>query len=101
MTKTGRDDRIISDHGKEIRFPFLDENLFRTMNEIPLWHICDPSGVPGGDKRIFRNIAQKLGLLESGLFTKRAIQFGSRSSKMYFAQSGKTSKIDGSAKFEL
>ncbi|XP_022776741.1 asparagine synthetase domain-containing protein 1 isoform X3 [Durio zibethinus] len=60
----GRDDRCIADHGKEARFPFLDEDVIRTLLDIPLWEVADldqPSGK--GDKKILR---------------ERAIQFGSR-----------------------
>uniref|UniRef100_J3NEE3 Glutamine amidotransferase type-2 domain-containing protein n=1 Tax=Oryza brachyantha TaxID=4533 RepID=J3NEE3_ORYBR len=75
----GRDDRCISDHGKEARFPFLDENVIKTMLEIPLWEICkldEPVGK--GDKKILREVANLLGLKEAALQPKRAIQFGSR-----------------------
>lgn len=33
----GRDDRIISDHAKESRFPYLDEHLVSFLNQTPLW----------------------------------------------------------------
>ncbi|XP_047967075.1 asparagine synthetase domain-containing protein 1 isoform X3 [Salvia hispanica] len=75
----GRDDRCISDNGKEARFPFLDEDVIRTLLDIPLWEIADldkPSGV--GDKKILREVARLLGLDEVALLPKRAIQFGSR-----------------------
>ena len=32
----GRDDRIISDNGREARFPFLDENVVSFLNQLPL-----------------------------------------------------------------
>ncbi|XXG55544.1 hypothetical protein AAC387_Pa03g3192 [Persea americana] len=75
----GRDDRCISDNGKEARFPFLDEDVIETLLEIPLWEIADldqPSG--RGDKRILREVARLLGLGEAANLPKRAIQFGSR-----------------------
>lgn len=75
----GRDDRIISDNGKEARFPFLDEDVIKTLLDIPLWDIADlnqPSGV--GDKKILREVARLLGLEEAAILPKRAIQFGSR-----------------------
>nr|GMD15179.1 asparagine synthetase domain-containing protein 1 isoform X1 [Ipomoea batatas] len=75
----GRDDRCIADNGKEARFPFLDEDVIRTLLDIPLWEIADlnqPSGI--GDKKILREIAQLLGLSEAASLPKRAIQFGSR-----------------------
>ncbi|KAF8776687.1 hypothetical protein HU200_003415 [Digitaria exilis] len=75
----GRDDRCISDHGKEARFPFLDENVIKTLLEIPLWEVAkldEPVGK--GDKKILREVARLLGLQEAALQPKRAIQFGSR-----------------------
>ncbi|KAK1382310.1 hypothetical protein POM88_020045 [Heracleum sosnowskyi] len=42
----------------EARFPFLDEDVIRTLLDIPLWEIADldqPSGV--GDKIILREIS--------------------------------------------
>ena len=32
----GRDDRCISDHGREAWFPFLDEKVVRFLQETPL-----------------------------------------------------------------
>ena len=32
----GRDDRVISDHAREARFPFLDENVVTFLNSLPL-----------------------------------------------------------------
>ncbi|WCJ22100.1 Asparagine synthetase domain-containing protein 1 [Euphorbia peplus] len=75
----GRDDRCIADNGKEARFPFLDEDVIRTLLDIPLWKVADlnqPSGI--GDKKILREVAQMLGLHEAAVLPKRAIQFGSR-----------------------
>ncbi|KAK6133906.1 hypothetical protein DH2020_032367 [Rehmannia glutinosa] len=75
----GRDDRCIADNSKEARFPFLDEDVIRTLLDIPLWEIADlnqPSGI--GDKKILREVAQLLGLNEAASLPKRAIQFGSR-----------------------
>ncbi|KZV50222.1 asparagine synthetase domain-containing protein 1 [Dorcoceras hygrometricum] len=75
----GRDDRCIADNGKEARFPFLDEDVIKTLLDIPLWEIADldqPSGV--GDKKILREVARLLGLNEAADLPKRAIQFGSR-----------------------
>lgn len=45
---TGRDDRIISDHGREARFPFLDENLATFLSALPVWRKADmryPRGI--------------------------------------------------------
>ncbi|KDP41316.1 hypothetical protein JCGZ_15723 [Jatropha curcas] len=75
----GRDDRCIADNGKEARFPFLDEDVIRTLLDIPLWKVANlnqPSGT--GDKKILREVAWMLGLHEAAILPKRAIQFGSR-----------------------
>ncbi|KAJ6844800.1 asparagine synthetase domain-containing protein 1-like isoform X1 [Iris pallida] len=75
----GRDDRCISDCGKEARFPFLDEEVIKTLLDIPLWEIAEldePSGK--GDKKILREVARLLGLKGAASMPKRAIQFGSR-----------------------
>lgn len=53
----GRDDRLISDHGKEARFPFLDESVMKFLNQLPLSQICDLSKPKGiGDKLILRQV---------------------------------------------
>ncbi|KAJ1062664.1 hypothetical protein K5549_020825, partial [Capra hircus] len=33
----GRDDQVIGDHGKEARFPFLNENIVSFLNFLPVW----------------------------------------------------------------
>jgi hypothetical protein len=33
----GRDDRCISDHGREARFPFLDEQVVSFLSTLPVW----------------------------------------------------------------
>ncbi|KAK1315940.1 hypothetical protein QJS10_CPA05g01741 [Acorus calamus] len=75
----GRDDRCISDRGKEARFPFLDEDVINTLLEIPLWDIAELDQPVGrGDKKILREVAWLLGLKGAAVHPKRAIQFGSR-----------------------
>lgn len=75
----GRDDRLVSDHGKEARFPYLDTNVVSFLTSLPLQDVCDFTQEPGvGDKMILRLIAQRLGLKTASGLVKRAIQFGSR-----------------------
>lgn len=76
----GRDDRIISSVGKEIRHPFLDEDFIKFISKLPLSSICDLTLPDGeGDKQILRRAAVTLGLsVETSKRAKRAIQFGSR-----------------------
>ncbi|NXI96603.1 ASND1 protein, partial [Psophia crepitans] len=79
----GRDDRIIGDHGKEARFPFLDEDVVSFLNSLPILEKADltlPRGV--GEKLILRLAATELGLTASTILPKRAVQFGSRIAKL-------------------
>lgn len=100
----GRDDRAMSHWGREVRFPFLDEELVRWAIGAPAWEKCD-FGRPGGDvepgKRVLRLLAVELGMAGVATEKKRAvsvlsrhtvldcsthplsqIQFGSRTAKM-------------------
>ena len=76
----GRDDRVMSDHGKEIRYPFLDEKLISLLNVIPIRYKCNLKLDRGiGEKYLLRQASFKLGLSKERCGTlKRAIQFGSR-----------------------
>lgn len=79
----GRDDRCIAAHGREARFPYLDENVVSTVAAFPVSSLCDadePRGV--GDKRALRLVAKALGLHSCTGLAKRAIQFGSRIAKV-------------------
>ncbi|NXS95775.1 ASND1 protein, partial [Jacana jacana] len=79
----GRDDRIIGDHGKEARFPFLDEDVVSFLNSLPISEKADltlPRGV--GEKLLLRLAARELGLTASTVLPKRAVQFGSRIAKL-------------------
>eukprot|EP01063_Lacrimia_lanifica_P014337 TRINITY_DN2094_c1_g3_i1.p1 TRINITY_DN2094_c1_g3~~TRINITY_DN2094_c1_g3_i1.p1 ORF type:complete len:692 (+),score=162.48 TRINITY_DN2094_c1_g3_i1:93-2168(+) len=75
----GRDDRVISDHGREARFPFLDEDVLAALAALPLASVCDMTLPLGcGEKRIVREAARRLGLPGAASLQKRAIQFGTR-----------------------
>ena len=79
----GRDDRCIADHGREARFPFLDENLVAFLGGLPIWQKANmllPRGE--GEKVLLRVAARRLGLGKSTSLPKRAIQFGSRIAKL-------------------
>ncbi|XP_078573773.1 asparagine synthetase domain-containing protein 1-like isoform X2 [Branchiostoma floridae x Branchiostoma japonicum] len=79
----GRDDRIISDHGKESRFPFLDEDVVSFLSSVPIHYKANltlPRGI--GEKLLLRVAARELGLSSAAVLPKRAIQFGSRIAKM-------------------
>ncbi|XP_028848097.1 asparagine synthetase domain-containing protein 1 [Denticeps clupeoides] len=79
----GRDDRIIGDHGKEGRFPYLDEDVVSFLNGLPVWEKMDLSLPRGlGEKLLLRMAAKELGLDASAVLPKRAMQFGSRIAKL-------------------
>jgi len=59
----GRDDRCLSDHGKEARFPYLDEDLVAFLEAIPVDQKCNLDLPPGeGDKLILRKVARMIGV---------------------------------------
>ncbi|XP_054156384.1 asparagine synthetase domain-containing protein 1-like [Oppia nitens] len=79
----GRDDRVASDHGREPRYPFLDEDVINFLNGIPVWHKCDLRlDRSTGEKLLLRQVADRLGLCRTSHHLKRAIQFGSRIAKI-------------------
>lgn len=94
----GRDDRIISNSGREVRFPFLDEDFIALALELPATVKCDfgKPEIEGAEdpvealepaKRILRQLAWDLGMKKVATEKKRAIQFGARTAKM---ETGKT-----------
>jgi asparagine synthetase B (glutamine-hydrolysing) len=79
----GRDDRIVSSHGKETRHPFLSLDVVRFLASLPIHLKMDPRADLGvGDKMILRLLAQRVGLVEASSRKKRAMQFGSHSARM-------------------
>jgi len=89
-----RDDRLISNWAKEVRYPYLDESLVSWALNLPLWQKCSfgmesrqtedhpvgPTLEPG--KHLLRLLAWRLGLQRAAQEKKRAIQFGARTAKM-------------------
>jgi asparagine synthetase B (glutamine-hydrolysing) len=83
LRNLGRDDRCMSDHGREARFPWLDENVVQFLSALPIWLKINPCLEKGvGDKYLLRVLARFLGLEKTSLLPKRAIQFGSRIAQM-------------------
>ncbi|GAA5859461.1 hypothetical protein JCM1840_004626 [Sporobolomyces johnsonii] len=79
----GRDDRIVSSHGKEARYPFLAARVVDLCANLPVWLKCDPRFGEGvGDKMLLRLLARDLGLHDAAFLPKRAIHFGARTAKM-------------------
>lgn len=79
----GRDDRVLSRHGREARYPFLSRSVLQFLCDLPVELKTDmrlPEGV--GDKLLLRDVARKIGLEGAASLKKRAIQFGARSAKM-------------------
>ncbi|KAF9416127.1 hypothetical protein BGZ94_010303 [Podila epigama] len=79
----GRDDRIISDHGKEARYPFLGAHVVDLLSSLRVDLKCDlryPRGV--GEKILLRHLARDLGFTRASSHWKRAVQFGARTAKM-------------------
>ena len=84
----GRDDRIIANFGREVRYPFLDEGFIRFLSSLRADQKVSPGltstsgGEDLGDKRLLRRVAMTLGLERAAKEKKRAVQFGSRSARM-------------------
>lgn len=88
----GRDDRVISHWGKEVRYPYLDEDLVSWALKLPVWEkcgfgqvdTCEDGSIPllEPGKKLLRLLAWKLGLRNAAAEKKRAIQFGARTAKM-------------------
>lgn len=73
----GRDDRIISYWGKEVRYPFLAGHVIDFIARTPVWMKMDYRFEEGvGDKMLLRLLAKRLGLEVASSEKKRAIHFG-------------------------
>lgn len=60
----GRDDRAISDNGKECRYPFLDEIVVNGLSKVNFKYLTNfdlPKG-GGGEKFLLRKLSKSLGL---------------------------------------
>lgn len=105
----GRDDRVISNWGREARFPFLDEEFVSYATQTPVWERCGfgtakAESAPNdeldqiaesldSEKKVLRLLALKLGMIQTAQEKKRAIQFGSRTAKMESGRSKGTQTI--------
>lgn len=88
----GRDDRIITNWGREARYPYLDEEFVASVLQAPVWEKCGfgtAGDEPSADetridpeKKALRLVALRLGMSNVAREKKRAIQFGSRTAKM-------------------
>ncbi|KAI0185461.1 asparagine synthase-domain-containing protein [Xylaria flabelliformis] len=94
----GRDDRIMAHWGREVRFPYLDEEFVKFAISSPVWEKCDfenafHPAVIDPAKRILRLLADQLNLPITARQKKKAIQFGSRTAKIESA----TGRLRGTA----
>ena len=99
----GRDDRVCSDNGIELRFPYFDLDLIKFLSSIKnLKYISNFELQRGiGEKCLLRNIGKLLGFEKCYMFEKRAIQFGTKlahetNKKKY----GSNRKANGKAQFK-
>ncbi|KAK2016785.1 asparagine synthase [Colletotrichum eremochloae] len=94
----GRDDRAMAHWGREVRFPYLDEEFVKWSIETPVWVKCDfgfteaEAEIEPG-KRVLRLLAEALGMKSVAREKKRAIQFGSRTAKMESSKTKGTTLI--------
>lgn len=75
----GRDDRTFSHHGRDVKLPYLDQELVSYLNRLPVglkMNLAEPLEV--GPKKLIRELAQKNGLVTTCKRIKRALQFGTR-----------------------
>ncbi|KAH0844717.1 hypothetical protein AYO21_01964 [Fonsecaea monophora] len=107
----GRDDRVLSHWGKEVRYPYLDEDFVRFSLGLPVWEKCgfrSAKEIPKHyeearrvhkpedlepSKMLLRLAAWKLGMRRVAAERKRAIQFGARTAKMDIGK-GRTKGTD-------
>ena len=96
----GRDDRVMSCWGREVRYPYLDETFVAFVLNLPVWEKCgfragrmQPNNHDRSNnatqvekldpaKMILRMLAWKLNMPVVARETKRAIQFGAKTAKM-------------------
>ncbi|KAK8044748.1 asparagine synthase-domain-containing protein [Apiospora rasikravindrae] len=98
----GRDDRVLANWGKEVRFPYLDEGFVRFSMSSPVWEKCDfGNKAHAADiepaKRALRLLADQLSLPVIAREKKRAIQFGTRTAKL----GSTTGRLKGTASISL
>lgn len=92
----GRDDRILANFAREVRWPFLDETVVTFLSDLRVDQKMD-FDMEGGEKIILREVARKLGIHLAAKEKKRAIQFGSRSARMEI-EAGKVDRVKGHQK---
>lgn len=80
----GRDDRVCSDHARDLKLPYLDSEVVSFLNSLPVTMKADVSGcgdaldLSRGPKKILRQLALKCGLRATSAQVKKALQFGTK-----------------------
>ncbi|KAI9883221.1 MAG: ssDNA endonuclease and repair protein rad10 [Watsoniomyces obsoletus] len=76
----GRDDRVIGHWGKEVRYPYLDEDLVQWALASPVWEKCGfgqdlkgSNGIAEPGKLVLRLLAQILNMPGAASMKKRAV----------------------------
>ncbi|CAH7666464.1 asparagine synthase [Phakopsora pachyrhizi] len=79
----GRDDRMMSWFGLEVRHPLLNQRVIDLLSGQPV-HLKPDHGLGKGlgDNLLLRGLAHGLRLVESCRLPKQAIQFGAQSAKL-------------------
>ncbi|WVW81812.1 hypothetical protein I302_103809 [Kwoniella bestiolae CBS 10118] len=84
-----RDDRMLSSHARDARYPYLSLSFISYLSSLPVHIKCDPRlGEGQGDKILLRKAVESVGLKRASGRVKRAMQFGTRSSKLGGSGSG-------------
>jgi asparagine synthetase B (glutamine-hydrolysing) len=80
LRNLSRDDRVISSHTRDARYPYLDLGFIKYVSSLPMWQKCNFALGPGhGDKLLIRLAAERCGLPLTSHRVKRAMQFGTKS----------------------
>lgn len=75
---------MLSSHARDARYPFLDLGFVAYVSGLPVWAKCDLALSPGqGDKALIRLAAAQCGIPVTAGRVKRAMQFGTKSAKLY------------------
>lgn len=83
LRNLSRDDRVISSHARDARYPYLDLGFIKYVSSLPMWQKCNFALGPGhGDKLLIRLAAERCGLPLTSHRVKRAMQFGTKSAKL-------------------
>ena len=75
----GRDDRVLSDSARDVRHPFLDEDVVSWVAAQSIDTVFAAGAAAAENKPLLRRLAREmLGMSVAANFRKRAIQFGTR-----------------------